>query len=131
MITPAYEHDGAIDLFAAVANDKKVGAACLTRIPAGIAVAIPNGFVGLIVPRSSTGIRGLHLANAVGVIDASYRGEIFMNMTSAFTSCMEIEPMQKICQMVVVPHYTYSKITFVEDLDKTTRGNKGFGSSGK
>lgn len=95
----------------------------------GYRVAIPQGFVGLIFPRSSLGRRGLCLANTVGVIDADYRGEIRLALEwfPEDGSNLEINPGQRIVQMVVVPCLTESE---VGPLDDTDRGDGGFGHTG-
>ena len=98
----------------------------------GIKAAIPVGYVGLLIPRSSTGSKGLHLANATGVIDSSYRGEIMMKIVNRSNENIIIKPLDRIAQMVVVPHFEYQdSLMFVHELDETSRGEGGFGSTGK
>lgn len=94
----------------------------------GLAIEIPEGYVGLIYPRSSISKTGMFLANGVGVIDSGYRGEIklrfkYIKGTKAY------DVGDKIGQLVIVP---YPPIEFeeVEELSETDRGEKGFGSTG-
>lgn len=109
----------------------------------GIAVEIPRGYVGLLVPRSSVATKtDLSLANSVGVIDSDYRGEIMAvfrihdyNLPRhseehggyAFT---EYEAGDRVCQLVVVPCPQFECVE-VDELETTARGEGGFGSTGK
>lgn len=98
----------------------------------GIAVEVPDGFVGLLFPRSSISNTCLRLANGVGVLDASYRGEIKMRFkTVIIDPPYEISygPGDRIGQLVIVPIFAGEMIE-VEELSDTERGTGGFGSSG-
>ena len=90
----------------------------------GIAVEIPDGYVGIIVPRSSTGIKGYTLKNTLGIIDSDYRGEIKLHF---FTPIME---KMRVAQMLIMP-CPQLDIEFVKELGETKRGTGGFGSTGK
>lgn len=97
----------------------------------GIGVEIPDGYVGLIFPRSSVRNTDLILSNSVGVIDSGYRGEI----QATFKKTTGLDSIKyyvgdKVAQMIIIP---YPKIEFeeVEDLSESERGTGGFGSSGK
>ena len=90
----------------------------------GIAVEIPEGYVGIIVPRSSTGIKGYTIKNTIGVIDSDYRGEIKLHLFIPVTQKI------RIAQMLIMPCPQFN-IEFVEELGKTERGDGGFGSTGK
>lgn len=97
-----------------------------------LAIEIPPGFVGLIYPRSSLSNYNLILANHVGVIDSSYRGEIkfrFKRTDPLFGLPKYYEEGNKIGQIIIVP---YPQITFVEseELSETERNISGYGSSG-
>lgn len=122
-----------IDLYAtSVERDTAVFRGDTIKINSGIRVAIPDNYVGLIVPRSSTGIAGFSLANTVGVIDSDYRGDVMVVIknTSDLGSII-VEPMQRIAQLVVVPVYQYrGSLKVVDTLDETARGEGGFGSTG-
>ena len=95
----------------------------------GIAVEIPEGYVGLLYMRSSAVHKTCRMANATGVIDSGYRGEI----TAVFDIINGSNIYRKgdrCCQLVIVP---FAQVEFVEtedDLSKSQRGAKGYGSSG-
>ena len=98
----------------------------------GVHVEIPANHVGLLLPRSSWGVKGFRLANTCGVIDSDYRGEIKMirdpHPTKGYLS---ISPGDKIAQLVVVSclNKTY-QCDALTDLSTTARGDGGFGSTG-
>jgi len=107
----------------------------------GIALEIPNGFVGLVFPRSSIRKTGLQLSNSVGVIDSGYRGELQATFNKIFGSegfydetKMQTNEFYKvgdrIAQIMIIPH---PPIEFEEadELSDTERGEGGFGSTGK
>ena len=100
----------------------------------GIAVAIPEGYVGLIYPRSSNRKTDAYMTNHVGIIDSGYRGEILVTFKNRDDSRNSIQAPyvtgERIAQMIVMP---YPKVAFVEvkELDKTERGEGGHGSTGK
>ena len=95
----------------------------------GIAVAIPAGHVGLLFVRSSVGCKmGLAPANAVGVIDADYRGEIQIVLHNHSSNTQIVAIGQRICQLVIVPVDT-SEWGQVDALEATERGAGGFGST--
>ena len=94
-----------------------------------LAFEIPEGYVGLLFPRSSIRKTGLALANSVGVIDSSFRGEVQVT----FNWINEYKPRynvgEKVAQLVLVP-FVETILNEVEDISSTTRGDKGHGSSG-
>lgn len=94
----------------------------------GIATEIPEGYVGLIFPRSSIRKYGLILTNSVGVIDSHYRGEIMCSFKSVGNS-VSYNVGDKIAQLVIIP---YPEIRYVEvtELSETDRGEGGHGSTG-
>lgn len=99
----------------------------------GIHVEIPKGHVGLLYPRSSITTTELILANSVGVIDSSYRGEIklrFKAIADNKYNVIEYGIGQKIGQLIVMP-YPELEWQEVEELSNTDRGDGGFGSSGR
>jgi len=96
----------------------------------GVYAAIPEGFVGLVFPRSSMGRKGLVLLNTVGVIDAHYRGEIMILAKNIRTdSRIIIKQFERFAQLVIVPVFL-PELEVVKDLDETVRGTGGFGSTG-
>lgn len=102
-------------------------------IPTGIAIAIPGGFWGGIYARSGLATKqGLRPANCVGVIDADYRGEIFVALHNDTDNYCYIYNGDRIAQLVFHPRvYVINGFKQVEELDTTDRGEGGFGSTGK
>lgn len=99
-------------------------------IGTGIAVAIPEGYVGLVFARSGLSCKqGLAPANKVGVIDADYRGEIKVAIYNQSKEIRVIENGERIAQMMIVPFVT-AEYELVEELQETVRGECGFGSTG-
>ena len=100
-------------------------------IPTGLAVAIPDGCAGLVLPRSGLASnQGLTLANAPGLIDAGYRGEVIVAVVNLDREqAVTIEAGDRIAQLVVVALPDVSA-RFVQELPDSTRGAGGFGSSG-
>lgn len=95
----------------------------------GLAVEIPEGYVGLVFPRSSVSKTTLNLTNSVGVIDSGYRGEIMFKFRY-LEEGMIYDVGDRIGQLIIIP---YPQVEFeeVEDLSSTERGEGGFGSTGK
>lgn len=95
----------------------------------GLAVEIPEGYVGYVFPRSSIYKSGLHLSNAVGVVDAGYRGEVRARFYDTGTG-IAYSVGDRVCQMVIMP---FPKIEPVEaaELSDSERGTDGWGSSGR
>ncbi len=95
----------------------------------GIAVQIPEGYVGLVYPRSSISKYDLMLVNHVGVVDSNFIGEIILKFRKTDFCPMIYLVGDRIAQLMIVP---YPTINFVEvdQLEKTNRGSNGFGSSG-
>ena len=99
----------------------------------GIALEIPNGFVGLVFPRSSIRKTRLQLSNSVGVIDSGYRGELqatFNKINNNSVSENDYKVGDRICQIMIIPHPIVDLIE-VDELSETERGEGGFGSTGK
>lgn len=100
-------------------------------VKTGIALEIPEGYAGLIYARSGIATkRGLAPANKVGVVDSDYRGEVMVALHNHSSIVQEIEPNERIAQLVVTP---FLKVDFCEtdELTDTVRGEGGFGSTGK
>ena len=98
----------------------------------GLAVAIPEGHAGLVVPRSGLAARhGISLVNAPGLIDAGYRGELrVLLMNGDGDETFEVDPGDRIAQLVVVA-VAGPELHEVAELDATGRGEGGFGSTGR
>ena len=101
-------------------------------IGTGIYAQIPPGHVGLLMPRSSTGIKGLRLKNTVGVIDSDYRGEIKVICDRFDLEEDVIDFGKKVAQLVIVPvcPFPVEQVGNYEDLTVTSRDVGGFGSTG-
>jgi dUTP pyrophosphatase len=96
----------------------------------GVIAAIPENWVGLLLPRSGLGTKyGMRLVNTCGVIDSDYRG--FIKVTCTFDKEFWLTSLERIVQMVVVPHLPLMSMEIVDELDETERGDSGFGSSGR
>lgn len=130
-IVPTHAHpgDAGSDLHALDAVTLEPGARA--RVPTGIAVAIPDGHAGLILPRSGLAHKhGITLTNAPGLIDAGYRGELqVLLMNTDRTASYTVNPGDRIAQLVVVA-FDSPEWVEVDEFDVTTRGQGGFGSSG-
>ena len=97
----------------------------------GIAMQIPDGYVGLIYARSGLATkRNLAPANKVGVIDSDYRGEIMVSLHNHSDEEQSIEKNERIAQIVFTP-YISADFETVDELTDTVRGEGGFGSTGK
>lgn len=100
------------------------------KIPTGIAIEIPNGFFGGVFPRSGlSSKKGLRPANCVGVIDADYRGEIFVALHNDSDKIQYVTPGERIAQLILIPCGDISW-EISEELSTTERGSGGFGSTG-
>lgn len=99
-------------------------------IRTGIAVEIPPGYVGMVSPRSGLASKcGITVLNAPGIVDAGYTGEVKVILHNAFNSQFVVCSGDKIAQLVIVPILLLNPV-WVDELDETERGDKGFGSSG-
>lgn len=99
-------------------------------IKTGVAMAIPKGLVGLVFARSGLASkRGLAPANKVGVIDADYRGEIMVALHNHSNTSQTIEVGERIAQIAFIP-YIKGNFEVVNELEETSRGAGGFGSTG-
>jgi dUTP pyrophosphatase len=129
---PEAQHpgDGGLDLRAAVGATVKPGERAM--VPTGVAVAIPDRHAGLVLPRSGLASkRGLTLANAPGLIDAGYRGEIVCAVVNLDPhEAVEIAPGDRIAQLVIVEVPAVEPV-WAEDLPPSARGDGGFGSTGR
>lgn len=121
-----------LDLTAAVAADASVAIAPGERalIPTGIAIALPPGFEAQIRPRSGLAIKhGVTVLNSPGTIDADYRGEVQVILINFGHDLFTVERGARIAQLVICA-MVQTKICIVAKLDETTRGERGFGSTG-
>lgn len=136
---PAYATDGSIgmDLRANIDKPITLRGGVSAKIPTGIALHIRSQSVGaFIYPRSSLGMKGLVLANLVGVIDSDYQGEIIVALWNRLdhpteeNDCITINPLDRIAQLVFQPIVRVDFKVVDEFAEKTARGAGGFGSTG-
>ncbi len=100
-------------------------------VPTGIAVAVPDGFAGLVVPRSGLAARhGIGVVNGPGLLDAGYRGEINVILVNHGSESFTINRGDRIAQLVVVP-VVVQEFLEVDELPPSPRGDGGFGSTGR
>ncbi len=127
--TRAHSGDAGLDLYAVEGVVLEPGAR--TSVGTGIAVEIPDGQAGLVLPRSGLAARhGIALVNAPGLIDAGYRGEIrVLLLNTDRSSAVRLEPGDRIAQLVLVRVET-PEVVEAEALASSERGHGGFGSSG-
>jgi dUTP pyrophosphatase len=129
---PARAHDGdaGYDLHAAEALSLAPGARA--SVGTGVAVAIPDGHAGLVLPRSGLALRhGIALVNAPGLVDAGYRGELRVLLLNTDRSeAFEVSVGDRIAQLVLVRHAA-PELVEVDQLGDSARGAGGFGSSGR
>lgn len=116
-----------MDIFAAVVNDEIIEPGHRKMIPAGIAIALPEGYEAQIRPRSGLAIKnGITLLNSPGTIDADYRGEISLIVINHGNDSFVVQRGMRLAQMVV---QKVSQVDWVETnkLSETQRGQGGFG----
>jgi dUTP pyrophosphatase len=125
---PVYGHkgDAGMDLFACV--QMALLPLQPAAVPTGIQIAVPENHVGLIWDKSGISLQGVH--RLAGVVDSGYRGEVKVVLINLSREEIVIEKGMKIAQMLIQP---VSAVTVKEtdDLDKTVRGENGFGSTGR
>lgn len=127
--TRAYDGDAGLDLYSVEEVVLEPGARA--SVGTGIAVAIPSGHAGLVLPRSGLAARhGIALVNAPGLIDSGYRGELRVLLLNTDRSqSFAISPGDRIAQLLII---ALAEVELVEagELDAADRGARGFGSSG-
>ncbi|MGB2762836.1 MAG: dUTP diphosphatase [Candidatus Aminicenantaceae bacterium] len=125
---PLYQHkgDAGLDLFSSVDCVLEKGE--VKPVPTGVQVAIPERYVGLVWDKSGISLKGVH--RLAGVIDSGYRGEVRVVMVNLGDEPFVIEKGMKIAQLLI-QLVTEVKVVESESLEETSRGEKGFGSTGK
>lgn len=125
--TRAYDGDAGLDLYAS--DTVVIPPGHFVDVPVGIAIAVPEGYFGRIVSRSST-FRKRRLDVREGIIDAGYRGPLYAGVHNMSGSEVTIEPGERVAQLLIheVPKVD---IVVVPQLPPSQRGERGFGSSGK
>jgi dUTP pyrophosphatase len=125
----AYPGDAGLDLVACERVEVGPGERCV--VPTGIAVAIPEGYAGLVIPRSGLALEhGISLVNTPGLIDSGYRGEVrVIALNTDRERPFTVEAGMRIAQLVVTPAPGVD-VVLQDELPETVRGVAGFGSSG-
>jgi dUTP pyrophosphatase len=125
----AYAADAGLDLASCEHLELRPGERAV--VPTGLALAIPAGYAGFVQPRSGLAARhGISIVNAPGLIDAGYRGEVFVILVNTDPSrSFLVEPGMRIAQLVVLP-VPGVDVVEVDELPVSERGVRGHGSSG-
>ncbi len=125
---PLYQHkgDAGLDIFSSIDCVLEKGE--VKPVSSGIKVAIPEGYVGLIWDKSGISLKGVH--RLAGVVDSGYRGEVKVVMVNLGDEPFVIEKGMKIAQLLIQP-INEMEVVEVEELEETSRGEEGFGSTGK
>jgi dUTP pyrophosphatase len=131
---PHYATDGSagLDMRACIDDPVTVQPGETTLSPTGLAIHIGNpALAAVLLPRSGLGHKhGLVLGNLTGLIDSDYQGQVFISCWNRGDKSYEIEPGERIAQMVFVP-VAQVEFEVVEEFDDSARGSGGFGHSGK
>ena len=126
--TVAYEGDAAFDLPTAV--DVELAPGQRKKLPTGLALAIPAGYAGLVLPRSGLADRlGIGVVNSPGLIDSGYRGEVSVILVNLSQETVRFARGDRIAQLMVVAVPSV-RLVAVDRLSESERGEAGFGSSG-
>ena len=131
-IKPEYkrEYSGGMDIY--LQQDITLNVGVDNVINLGFAAEVPEGHIAMLLPRSSTGMKGIALRNTVGIIDADYRGEWIAHITldSICDKPITYKRGERILQAVIVP-FNKVEIELSDTLSQTGRGDTGFGGTGK
>ncbi|MDQ3932431.1 MAG: dUTP diphosphatase [Actinomycetota bacterium] len=127
---PSYAHAGDAGLDLCASEDVRLAPGERTAVPTGLAVAIPEGWVGLVHPRSGLALEhGLTVLNAPGTIDAGYRGELKVLLVNLGREQVSIPRGSRIAQLLL-QRVGLALVLETDSLDATVRGDGGFGSTG-
>ncbi len=128
---PSRANDGDAGLDLRAAEPALIGPSERASIGTGVAVEIPTGHAGLVLPRSGLALRhGISMVNAPGLVDSGYRGELrVLLLNTDREHPFEVEPGDRIAQLLLIPFATATPVQ-VAELSDTERGAGGFGSSG-
>jgi dUTP pyrophosphatase len=130
---PAYqsEHAAGMDLMADIEAEFTLDPMSRVAIPTGFALEIPEGFEGQVRPRSGLAFKeGITVINAPGTIDADYRGEIKVLLVNLGNEPVLLHPGDRVAQLVISP-VVRASVEEVDSLEDTTRGDGGFGHTGR
>ena len=134
-IKPEYKRElsGGMDIYFQQDVDLVVGIDNVVKL--GFAAEVPEGHVAMLIPRSSSGMRGVGLRNTIGVIDSDYRGEWLAHLViderddNAFGNIVSYKRGERALQVLIVP-FKHETVELVDELSVTGRGDGGFGSTG-
>lgn len=132
-ILPEYKTEGAagMDLCAAISEPMELKPLERKLVPTGLKIELEHGYEAQVRPRSGLSIKhGITLINCVGTIDEDYRGEVCVPIVNISNETYTIQPDERIAQMVIA-RVDQAKLEVVTELTETTRGEGGFGSTGK
>lgn len=130
-MVPRRGDDDSAGLDLSVSNDVSVPAGGHRMCHTGVHVQIPKSHVGLVFVRSSVGAkRHVELSNGVGVIDCGYTGEVMLPLHNHGNSAQHFSAGERVAQLVIVP-CVMCDVNIVDGLEETTRGDGGFGSTGR
>ena len=131
---PAYATEGAagLDLRACLPGPITLHPGETTLVPSGLAIHLSDpGLAAMVLPRSGLGHKhGIVLGNLVGLIDSDYQGEIMVSTWNRGKESFTLNPLDRLAQLVVVPVMQVA-FNVVEEFDASSRGDGGFGSTGK
>jgi dUTP pyrophosphatase len=127
--TRAHDNDAGLDLYAA--ESARIPSGARLSVGTGLAVAIPDGLAGLVLPRSGLALKhGVTLVNSPGLIDPGYRGEVrVLLLNTDQTTEYQCATGDRIAQLLLVPIAIATPLQ-ADELDSSIRGSSGFGSSG-
>ena len=130
-VLPSRAHPGDAGLDLCCLDRVEIGPGERVRVPTGIAIELPAGHAGLIVPRSGLAAKqGISIVNAPGLIDEGYRGELqVLLLNTDLALAVTLEAGERIAQLVVLPVALLTPLE-VESFSESSRGEQGFGSSG-
>lgn len=128
---PAYATDGAAGMDVVAAEDVTLAPGARHAVATGYAMAIPAGYEVQVRPRSGLALKhGITCLNTPGTIDSDYRGEVKVILANLGSEPFEVKRGERIAQLVPTP-VQHATLYLVDDLDATTRGSGGFGSTGR
>ncbi len=129
---PAYAHPGDAGADVRSAVDLVIGPGERSTVPTGVSIALPDGFVAFVVPRSGLAAKhGITIVNSPGTVDAGYRGEIRVTLLNTdLHESFVVTAGDRIAQLIVMP-VSRARFVPVETLPGTHRGESGFGSTGR
>lgn len=128
---PVYKTKGAVAADICTIQTYTINPGETVFLSSGIAIAVPEGYMGILAPRGSLCIKnGLHMPHSMGIFDADYRGEVIIPLRNASDKAVEILKGERIAQFTFVP-VALAEFIEVDQLDETERGDGRFGSTGR